>query len=145
MSRLMGLDIGEKTIGVALSDEGGVLASGYRTIRRVGGDSDLNEVLAITKDFSIQTIIIGLPLGLDGKEGLSCRRARRFGEKLESSGLELYFWDERFTTTEAERMLIDSNIKRKARKEMIDQSAAALILQSWLDKEGYTSGGTNDR
>ncbi|PID37980.1 MAG: Holliday junction resolvase RuvX [Proteobacteria bacterium] len=134
MGRLLGLDIGEKTIGLAVSDEGRVLASPLRTLARRGGKHDLRAVAEARDETGAEALVLGLPLGLDGLEGLSARRARRLGQALrEHLGCPVHYQDERFTTVEAERVLREAELSRGARKAVVDQVAAVLILQGFLD------------
>jgi putative Holliday junction resolvase len=140
MGRLLGLDIGEKTIGVAVSDEGQVLASPLRTLARNGGKRDLEAVARVRDETDAEALVLGLPLGLDGLEGLSARRARRLGQALEARlAVPVHFHDERFTTVSAERVLREGAVSRATRKAVVDQVAAVLILQSYLDSREQTT------
>lgn len=145
MARLLGLDIGEKTIGLAVSDEGGVIASPLSTIARHGGRRDLEAVAAALVETGATELIIGLPLGLDGNEGLAARRARRLGDALAAHcTCPVHYWDERFSTCEAERVLLAADMSRARRKKVIDQVAATVILQSWLDAASSGPTGTRE-
>jgi putative holliday junction resolvase len=132
--RAMGLDVGTKTVGVAISDELGITAQPITTVRRKGLAADLNELATLQSEYSVDQIVVGLPLNMNGTEGPRALASRAFGEALEKKlKLPTIYWDERLTTVSAQRSLIESNVSREKRKEVIDQVAAVLILQSWLD------------
>ena len=137
--RIMGLDVGDKTIGVALSDSLGITANGLMTIERVGIRKDADKVLALVKEHGCDTIVIGLPLNLDGGDSIQTEKVREFRRMLEnkmrSTGVKdisVVFQDERFTTKMAEDVLIEADVSRAKRKKVIDKQAAVIILQSWL-------------
>jgi putative Holliday junction resolvase len=132
--RLLGLDLGRKTIGLALCDEGGVVATPLRTLARVGGQRDLDAVAEAAREAGAGALVLGLPLELSGREGEAARRVRRFGEALAAHlGCAVHYWDERFSTAHAERALLEGDLRRAERKRVINHVAAALILQSYLD------------
>ncbi len=138
--KIMALDVGDKTVGVSLSDELFITAQGLMTIERVGIRKDTAKVLDLVREHDVKTIVVGLPLSFDGSESIQTEKVREFTEllknKLRSSGLqtvEVVFQDERFTTKIAERVLIEADVSRKKRKEVIDKQAASVILQSYLD------------
>lgn len=135
MKRSMALDVGRKTIGVAVSDPLGIFAQPVETIRREGTKKDLARVAEIVAERSVETIVIGLPIRTDGTEGPSAALARGIAEAIPGviENVEVRLQDERFTTSQAERALIQGGVRRKKRKEVIDQMAAVLILQSHLD------------
>lgn len=133
--RLMGLDIGEKTIGVALSDPFGWTAQGLKTIRRTGIKSDINEIINIVNEFGVEKVIAGLPKNMNNTIGPTGEKVMAFCEKLKCRlNLEIIFQDERLTTVAAEKMLISADVSRKKRKEVIDTVAAVYILQTHLDR-----------
>lgn len=133
--RILGLDIGKKRTGAALSDESGIVATPLRTIKASGRSSLLGVVSSIIKEYDVGEIVLGLPLNLDGTEGAKAGEVRRFALALEkATGLEVYFWDERFSTIAVTRVLIDADLSRARRKEVVDKSAAAYILQGFLDR-----------
>jgi putative Holliday junction resolvase len=139
--RLLGLDVGQKTIGLAVSDDGGVVASPLRTLSRVGGKRDLEAVAETVRETGVAALVLGLPLELSGREGQSARRVRRFGEALGAHlGCAVHYWDERFSTAEAERALLEGNLRRAHRRQVINHIAAALILQSYLDAQPRAAG-----
>ena len=139
--RLMGLDIGDKTIGVAVSDPLFISAQGITTIERIGIKKDTSKVLEFIREYEVGTVISGLPLMLDGSDSPQTEKVREFVQRLEnkarSNGLKLdfVFQDERFTTKIAENVLIDAGMRREKRKEIIDRQAAVIILQSYMDAQ----------
>ena len=134
MGRVIGLDVGTKTIGVAVSDPLRMFAQPVETVSRKGLKTDLPKLEALIKRHEVQAIVVGLPLELDGSESRSARLARQVGEGLGTrTGLEVYYVDERFSSVEAERALVQQDVSRKRRKAVIDQAAAVLILQGYLD------------
>ncbi|NLP29710.1 MAG: Holliday junction resolvase RuvX [Clostridiales bacterium] len=138
--KVIGLDVGDKTIGVALSDDLNITAQGLMTINRVGIRKDTSKVIELVKQYDCETIVIGLPLNLDGTDSIQTEKVREFTDllknKLRSSGkqkIDVVFQDERFTTVIAENVLIEADLSRKKRKDVIDKQAATVILQSYLD------------
>jgi len=134
--RILGLDPGERRVGVALSDPTGTIASPHQYIdRRTQSLEDELRELCVVEEISL--IVVGLPINLDGSEGASAGKARAIGEiAAEATGLTVEFQDERFTSHTAETALISGGVKRKKRKEKRDQVAAAVMLQAYLDKRG---------
>ncbi len=134
--RLMGLDVGARKIGVALSDELGITAQPHGVVEAGPGKPDpFAQLVSICKEQQVNKVVIGLPLSMGGGDrGSSSRRAYALGERFdEELGMAVAYWDERFTTAEAERLLISADLKRKQRKQVVDKVAAALILQGYLD------------
>jgi putative Holliday junction resolvase len=132
--RAIGLDVGTKTIGVAATDALGMMAHPVKTVSRKGVKKDCVELQAIASEREAEVVVVGLPLELDGREERSCRLARQIGARMaEVTSLPVCYVDERFTSVEAERRLLETGMKRKRRKQVIDQVAAVLILQAWLD------------
>jgi len=136
----LGLDVGDKTIGVAVSDEMGIIADGVTTIERVGIKKDTGKVLDYIKEYNCDTVVIGLPLKLDGTDSHQTEKVREFKQKLENklkgggmNHVNIEFYDERLTTVMAERVLIEADMRRNKRKEIIDRQAAIIILQGYLD------------
>ena len=136
----LGLDVGDKTIGVAVSDEMGIIADGVTTIERVGIKKDTGKVLDYIKEYNCDTVVIGLPLKLDGMDSPQTEKVREFRQKLENklkgggmNHVKVEFYDERLTTVMAERVLIEADMRRNKRKEITDRQAAIIILQSYLD------------
>jgi putative Holliday junction resolvase len=135
--RSLGLDVGTVTIGIAVSDPLGMFAQPVRTLRRTGRKADVAELVVLVGEREVGTIVIGLPLRTDASEGESAKESRRMAEALQSAlpDISIVMQDERFTTAQAERVLIQGNVSRKKRREVIDQVAAVLILQAWLDMQ----------
>ena len=135
--RLLGLDIGEKTIGLAVSDSGQSVASPLETIRRSKFAKDMERLKEIIAERRVGGLVLGLPINMDGSEGPRCQSVRQFARNLESLAgidLPLAFWDERLSTRAVERFLIDEqDMTRMRRAEVIDKLAAAYILQGALD------------
>jgi putative Holliday junction resolvase len=135
MDRLMGLDVGDKTIGVAVSDLLMITAQGVTTIKRTNIKNDLNELKKIIDEYQVTKIVSGIPKMLDGTIGIQGEKVLKFVEKLKKRfDLPIELEDERFTTTISERMLIDADVKRKKRKEVIDKLAAVQILSSYMQR-----------
>jgi len=135
MPRSMGLDVGDKTIGVALSDLFGWTAQGLETIRRIGIKKDLQRLEEIIKEYDVNKIVVGLPKNMNGTIGPQGEKVLEFNERLGKrfNNVEIVKWDERLTTVAAERTLIEADVSRKKRKEVIDKVAAVYILQGYLD------------
>jgi putative holliday junction resolvase len=139
--RLMGLDVGTKTIGLALSDSRLVVATPLETIRRRNFRDDMAQLLAIVNEREVGGLVIGLPLVLDGGEGRRSQGVRQFARNLLTlRDLPAAFWDERFSTAAVTREMILHDMTRKRRAEIVDRVAAAYILQGCLDYLGRTSG-----
>ncbi len=131
--RVLGLDVGSRTIGVAVSDELGMAAHGVTTLQRRGTIKDVAQVQELVRRYEVERIVVGMPYELDGSEGRRAGRVRVFFEALAGAGLVVEQWDERYSTVEAEQTLLEANLSRARRKEVIDQMAAQVILQGWLD------------
>lgn len=135
MERLMGLDVGDKTIGVAVSDLLMITAQGVKTIKRTSIKNDINELKKIIDEYKVTKIIAGVPKMLDGSIGIQGEKVLNFLEKLRKHiDLPIELEDERFTTTISERMLIEADVRRKKRKEVIDKLAAVQILSSYMQR-----------
>lgn len=139
--RKLGLDVGDNTIGVAVSDELDITAQGVTTIDRVGIRKDAGKVMDYVREYDCDTVVMGLPINLDGSDSVQTEKVREFRTMLEnkmrSSGMadvKVEWQDERFTTVIAERVLMEANMKRKSRKEVVDKQAAIIILQSYMDR-----------
>ncbi len=131
-TRVMGLDVGTKTIGVAMTDPIGLMAHPVTTMSRQSVRRDSVRLLELVQERGVTHVVVGLPLELDGTEERSARLARQIGEALAASGLSVDYIDERYTSVDAERHLLRADVSRKRRKEVIDQVAAVLILETWL-------------
>ncbi len=136
MERILALDYGDKTIGVAVSDELGLTAQGVTVIRRSSRDADMVALRGLVDRFGIERIVVGLPRNMDGSIGPKARLAQRFGESLTAAlGLPVEFEDERLTTAAAERALLEADVSRAGRRRVVDRLAASLILQGYLERE----------
>ena len=132
--RIMGLDIGDKTIGVAVSDLMGLTAQGVTTIKRVGKKKDIEAIKQIIAEKQVNKIVSGLPKNMNGTVGPQGEKVQKFCELLkEETNLPIEFWDERLSTVAAERSLIEGNVRRENRKKVIDMLAAVIILKGYLD------------
>lgn len=138
--RKIALDVGDKTVGIALSDALGITAQGLMTLERVGIRKDTGKILDLVKEYDCDTIVIGLPRKLDGTDSIQTEKVYAFRTMLENKmrstgmkGIQVVWQDERLTTVMAEKVLIDADVSRRKRKEVIDKQAAVLIMQSYLD------------
>jgi putative holliday junction resolvase len=132
--RVLGLDVGSKTIGMAVSDPLGITAQGLRTLRRKNKRSDLQALEQVIRSYEIAEIVVGYPLRMSGLEGTQSEKMARFAEDLRKHfRLPVHLWDERLTSAEANRVLRESEMSIKRRGEVVDQLAAVLILQSWME------------
>jgi len=133
--RIMGLDVGERTIGIAVSDPLGWTAQGIDTIRRKGNlDEDINSLKRIIAEYDVEQIVVGLPKNMNGTLGPSAIRSKDLADIIfKETGLPVEMWDERLSTMAAEKTLLEGNVSRAKRKNVIDKMAAVIILQSYLD------------
>ncbi|MGI5901337.1 MAG: Holliday junction resolvase RuvX [Desulfitobacteriia bacterium] len=132
--RIMGLDFGDKTIGVAISDPLLITAQGVKVIKR--SPKDMEELENLIKDYQVEKIIIGYPRNMDGTLGERALKTRAFAEKLALEfKLPVELWDERLSTVGAERVLLEADLSRAKRKKVIDKMAAVFILQGYLDSQ----------
>lgn len=137
MERILGLDVGDKTIGVAISDLLWITAQGLTTIRRVGKKKDLAELENIINEYDPKKIVVGLPKNMDGSIGPQGEKVMKFAEKIQNKfNIDVIYIDERLTTVSAERVLIEADVRRENRKKLIDKVAATYILQFYLDGLG---------
>jgi putative Holliday junction resolvase len=137
----MGLDVGTKTIGVAVSDELGMIGHPVATLERRGNQADAEAIAALVAEREVSDVVVGLPLELSGAAGPAARRVRDLVAVLRGklpAEVAIHEWDERFSTAAVERVLIDGDLSRRRRRQVIDQQAAAYILQGWLDARGRT-------
>ena len=133
--RILGLDYGEKRIGVALSDELGIAAHGLTVIQRKGVQNDIHAIEELVSTNGVENIVIGYPVRLNGEEGISCQKVNEFILLLEKNLMvPIIREDEIFTTMEAQTVLRETKTKRKKRKEVIDKIAACFILQTYLNR-----------
>ncbi|MGB5218407.1 MAG: Holliday junction resolvase RuvX [Smithella sp.] len=132
--RILGLDYGEKRIGVAVCDELGMTAQGLSTIIRKNKQHDRDILGRLIHDYKVEKIVIGYPVRLDGSEGIQCEKVNRFALLMEKTfALPVMKWQETLSTKEAEEILINAGVRWEKRKKMVDKLAACLILQNYLD------------
>lgn len=137
--RVLGIDPGSQRVGLSLSDESGQVAQPLRTLQRTGKEALIKDLCAVIAETGAETVVLGLPLQLSGEEGHAARRARALGAALrEAAGVEVVLWDERLTSVVAERSLTEAGVRGARRRAVVDQAAATLLLQSYLDAQ---SGG----
>lgn len=135
MERIMGLDIGDKTIGVAVSDPMLITAQGLKTIKRENIKKDLEEIVNLIREYNVKKVVIGLPKNMNNTIGPQGEKVLSFVDKLkEKVDVEIHLQDERLTTVAAEKTLIEGNMSRRKRKKVIDMIAATYILQTYLDR-----------
>lgn len=139
--RTMALDVGDKRIGVAVTDPGGLIAQGLKVIERIGIRKDCGEVMQLVSELHVGCIVIGLPLKLNGEDSIQTEKVRAFKKMLRNkmnsckmSKIPIVYQDERLTTVEAERVLIEADVRRDKRREVIDKQAAVLILKAYIEK-----------
>ncbi|GAB6169960.1 Holliday junction resolvase RuvX [Clostridium carnis] len=133
--RILGLDVGSKTIGVAISDPLGWTAQGITTIRRTKREQDIEEVKKICKEYLVETIVIGLPKNMNGSIGESGERVLELSEEIKNAtGIKIEMWDERLTTVAAHKAMLEADLSRGKRKKIVDKIAATYILQGYLDR-----------
>ncbi len=139
--KILALDIGTVRIGIATSDIMEIIASAYETYRRKNLSEDVKYIAKLVSNLSVGEIVIGLPLKLDGTAGQSVEMAKTFGAELEKIvSCPIIYQDERLSTVSAERILIESGMRREKRKDKIDSVAATIILQTYLDKKSFKKG-----
>jgi putative Holliday junction resolvase len=138
--RILGLDVGSKTIGVAVSDPLGITAQGLPTIRRQNKRLDFEQLDHLIRRYEVSEIVVGLPLRLSGAEGIQAEKMKKFALDLgQRFALPVHLWDERLTSAEANRVLRDSEMSIRRRGEVVDQLAAVLILQSFIEHRRISS------
>ncbi len=140
--RYMGLDVGDRRIGVALSDESALIASPRETLERTGNKKDIAYLLELARREEVSEILVGMPWMLDGTSGPQADKVSRFVEALRASTeITITTWDERFSTVRAEQALIEADVSREKRRGVVDRVAAAIILQSYLDAKRAAPAG----
>jgi putative holliday junction resolvase len=147
VKRILGIDYGEKRMGMALSDPLGFTAQGLCTYERKGQERDTDYIACLVEEYDIAQIIIGMPRNMNGTYGVSADKVRKFGSLLqERIHIPVNYWDERLTTTAVQRVLIEADVSRKKRKKVIDKLAAVAILQNYLDyQNNIKEAGKNGR
>ena len=137
----MALDVGNKRIGVALSDELQILAQPLYTIHRKGIERDIEEIVKIINDNNVEEVIVGLPKNMDGTTGFQGKKTIKFAEVLrQSTNRPLIMWDERMTTISARRIMIENDVKQKDKKNLVDTIAAVVILETYLSRKNMERG-----
>ena len=133
--RIMSLDLGSRTIGVAVSDLTGLIANGVETIRRTSPERDFTRIGELIAQWEVKEIVLGYPKNMNGTIGERAKLSEAFAEELRNrfTGVAVVLWDERLSTVAAERVLIDADLQRKKRRKVIDMMAAVVILQNFLD------------
>lgn len=133
--RILGLDVGQKTIGVAVSDPLGFTAQGVTTIRRKNREEDINELKKICSEYTVEKIVIGLPKNMNNTIGFAGEKVLEFSEIIKQNVCEdVEMWDERLTTVAAHRAMLEADLSRTKRKKIVDKMAASYILQGYLDR-----------
>ena len=133
--RIVALDVGDRRIGIAVSDPLGLTAQPVETYTRVGYGPDTRRIAQLAQQYGTNRILCGLPLNMDGTQGFQTQKVREFSEKLTEAGLTVEFYDERMTTVLAEGALLEADMRREYRKKKVDMVAAVMILQSYLDAQ----------
>ena len=135
MGRVLGIDYGDSRIGLAMSDRLKIIASPFKTIRNEGNENCLQVFQSLIKEKDVEAIVVGLPMGLKGQETVQTKKVREFSDLLYTLKLPIHLEDERLSSVSAEKSMIQQNIKTGHNKGLIDQRAAAIILQQFLDKQ----------
>ena len=136
--RVLSLDVGSRTIGLAVSDPLGITAQGLFTIRRKGRRYDFDALNDVVRKYEVKQLVVGYPLHMSGDTGTQSDKVAAFAEELRQHfRIPVHLWDERLTTAEAQRMVRESEMSVQRRGEVIDKLAAVLILQSWMDARGF--------
>jgi putative Holliday junction resolvase len=138
--RVLGLDVGSKTIGVAVTDEAGICAHAVRTLSRKGTAADVAQIGALARTYGTRQLVVGMPYDLEGNEGPRARRVRVLIDALSAHGFSVELQDERYSTVEAERPLLEADLSRARRKQVVDAVAAQVILSAWLDRQPRSKG-----
>lgn len=132
--RILGLDVGARRIGVAVSDPLGITAQGLETLQRKNKKYDFEYLRRVIRDYDVKEIVVGLPLRMSGAEGIQSEKMRVFAEDLRKKfGLPVHLWDERLTSAEANRFLRETELSIEKRGKAVDRMAAVLILQGWME------------
>jgi len=133
--RILGLDVGDKTIGVAVSDGLGLTAQGLATINRRSYDKDFKQLSAYIEEYEVSEVVVGLPKNMDGSLGRQAEKVMLFVEKLrERLGIDVSMYDERLSTSLVQKAMIEADVSRAKRKKVVDMLAAQVILQGYLDR-----------
>ncbi|MBZ5678712.1 MAG: Holliday junction resolvase RuvX [Acidobacteriia bacterium] len=133
--RILGLDVGSRRIGMAVSDLLGITAQGIETLQRRNKRSDFEQLRRVIREYKVREIVVGLPLRMSGEEGIQAEKMQGFAEDLRKRfGLPVHLWDERLTSVEANRLLRETEISIEKRGKAVDRMAAVLILQGWMER-----------
>ena len=134
MQRKMGIDYGDKRVGIAMTDALCIISSPFEVYKNTGRDDAINHIVELIRQYNVDQVAMGLPVNMDGTEGERAILHREIGEEIaQKSGVEVHFVDERLTSAEAEEILISSGVRREKRKELIDKISAQIILQTFID------------
>jgi putative holliday junction resolvase len=134
--RVLGLDVGSKRIGIAVSDPLGITAQGLETLQRQNKRLDFEKLAKVAQRYEVSAVVVGFPLRMSGVEGVQAEKMHRFADELrERLGLPVHLWDERLTSAEANRLLRETDMSIQRRRQVVDQMAAVLILQSWMERQ----------
>ncbi|HKN18031.1 MAG TPA: Holliday junction resolvase RuvX [Candidatus Sulfotelmatobacter sp.] len=137
VGRILGLDVGSRRIGIAISDPLGITAQGLETLQRRNKRTDLAALEAVIREYSVREIVVGLPLRMSGAEGTQSDKMQVFAEELRKRfRLPVHLWDERLTSAEANRLLREADLSIEKRAKAVDRMAAVLILQGWMENRG---------
>ena len=140
--RVLGLDVGSRRIGIAVSDPLGITAQGLETLQRRNKRHDLAALESVIREYSVREIVVGLPLRMSGAEGTQSEKMQGFAEDLRKRfRLPVHLWDERLTSAEANRLLRETELSIEKRAKAVDRMAAVLILQGWMEKQGMEKQG----
>ena len=140
--RVLGLDVGEKTVGVAISDPEGLTAQPLRTLLRRPDAAELDQLRALVEEYGVKEVVVGLPTRTDGTAGVEARRVRAFAQRLQTAcGVVVHFVDERFSTVQAERMLLEAGLSRRRRRQAINHVVAAILLDTFLARRRVKGDG----
>jgi putative Holliday junction resolvase len=138
--RILGLDVGSRRIGIAVTDPLGITAQGLETLQRKNKRTDLKELERIIREYQVKEIVIGLPLRMSGAEGIQAEKMQLFAEELKKRfRLPIHLWDERLTSAEANRLLRETELSIEKRGKAVDRMAAILILQGWMESRSQRS------
>ena len=136
-ARILGMDVGARRIGLAVSDPLGITAQGIKTLQRRNKRTDFAQLEKVIRDYQVAEIVVGYPLRMSGAEGIQAEKMQLFAEDLRRRfRLPVHLWDERLSSAQANRLLRQTEMSIKRRGEVVDQMAAVLILQSWMDARG---------
>lgn len=138
--RILGLDIGSKRIGIAMSDELGFTAQGMETLISKGDEADIERIALLVQDFGVSEVVVGMPYNMNGTEGPQAQKVKALMERISKRiAAPVYEWDERLSTAAADRALLEADMSRAKRRKVVDKIAAVLILQGYLDRKRYRS------